>query len=168
MTVELRRESHGGYDCLTDPGEPTTLKPRVSVTDQEALILSALGARRRVFEIGTGLGVSTRALAWRARWVVTEDVDPWVDHNIVPTLADLTHVTCIRDREMYGSPMMFDLVFIDGDHSTQSVRDDLAYARSMCPEIIVLHDANYPTVAAGIDGSGWIKIPTEHGLAVGS
>lgn len=155
-----------GYDHPEDPGEPTTLKPRLSVSDMEAGILSALGARRRVFEIGTGLGVSTRALAWRARCVVTEDVDPWVNEVIAPTLEDLHHVTCIRDREPYG-PMEFDLVFIDGDHGTQAVRDDLAYARSLHPELIVLHDANYDNVKHGLSGDDWLIIPTEHGLAVG-
>lgn len=163
--TDLRR-AEIGYEHPDDPGEPTTQKRRLSISDTEALILSALGARRRVFEIGTGLGVSTRALAWRARCVVTEDVDPWVAHTIAPTLEDLAHVTCIRDREPYG-PMTFDLVFIDGDHATQSVRDDLAYARTLHPELIVMHDANYDNVKRAIPTEGWIVIPTEHGLAVG-
>lgn len=167
MTTLRRAEL--GYEHPDDPGEPTTGKRRLSVTDLECEILAAIAAGRRVFEIGTGLGVSTRALARWARHVVSEDVDPWVAANIAPELeGELTHVTCIHDREPYGyGAMQFDLVFIDGDHNTASARDDIAYARSLAPQLIVLHDANYENVRHALDGDGWHVIPTEHGLAVG-
>lgn len=153
-----------GYVDTDDPGEPSTGKPRLSISDQEASILSALAAGRRVYEIGTGLGVSTRALARWATEVVTQDVDPWVAVTIAPTL-DLANVTCVQDRdERCGVP--FDLVFIDGNHTTSVVREDIQFARSLRPDVIVMHDAHYDNVKRALHGD-WLILDTEHGLAIG-
>ena len=65
--MKLVPQENGSYTHPADPGEPTTGTPRLSVTELEADILAALVAGRDVLEIGTGLGVSTRAMAATAR-----------------------------------------------------------------------------------------------------
>lgn len=157
-------EAEVGYLHSDDPGEPSTGKPRLSISDNEANILVGLAAGRMVFEIGTGLGVSTRALARYAISVITQDIDPWVAITIAPTLAVLPNVTCIQDRRKY-EPLV-DLVFIDGDHNTDAVTEDITFARSLHPHLIVLHDAKYPNVARALDDN-WLIIDSEHGLAIG-
>ena len=109
MTLEL--DSNGSYRHLDDPGEPTTGDPRLSVTDEEAAILSVLAHGRTVVEFGTGLGVSTRALAQTAQLVCTVDVDEWVQDTIWPDLP--VNVVCHVDRSEL--PTQADMVFIAGD-----------------------------------------------------
>lgn len=131
------------------------------MTDEEAEVLATLVDGLAVLEIGTGLGVSTRALASTARSVVTVDIDPWVWSTIWPTLPE--NVT--------GSPDVpdgvFDAAFIDGDHDTESVRRDLAAAMSVVrPDgLLIAHDTNYGHVRQGL-GDGWEFIATYHGLGV--
>jgi predicted O-methyltransferase YrrM len=151
----------GSWRRSDDPGEPTTGEPRVSITGDEALLLSALAVGRDVLEIGTGLGVSTRALAETARWVVTVDVDPWVRKVIWPELPE--NVICATNAELDRT---FDMVFIDGDHSTDAVRRDIDTAQRLAPcGLIVAHDAIYPHVRAAFDDR-WRIIETEHGIGV--
>lgn len=76
----------GGRYRADDPGEPTTGVPRVSIADDEVELLASLVAGKRVLEIGTGLGVSARAMASTATEVVTVDIDPWVHANVWPLL----------------------------------------------------------------------------------
>lgn len=155
-------DESGSYRHADDPGEPTTGKPRLSVTDLEANILAALVAGRDVLEIGTGLGVSTRAMASKALSVTTVDVDPWVHENVWPTLPD--NVARWNGAAIAGR---FDVVFIDGDHSTEAVIADLATARIYVRPggMIIAHDVNYDTVRAGLDGD-WHFVPTTHGLGL--
>lgn len=166
--TDLVRLDNGSYTHPDDTGEPTTLKPRVSITDDEGAILSGLAAGRNVFEIGTGLGVSTRALARWACRVVTHDIDPWVQHNIWPDLLLVAGVTPTRDD--YVSPRNFDLVFIDGDHATEAVQRDITFAADIEPVLIVCHDAKYLNVRRAIESADfldWLFLDTEHGLAIG-
>lgn len=166
-------EGNAGYTRTDDPGEPTTGKPRISITDNEANILSAIAAGKRVIELGTGLGVSTRALARWAPWITTIDVDPWVGENVVPGLyVELFSPTCEfharRFRDKHADHA--DVVFIDADHDTESVAKDIEWAESVVVSggLIVCHDANYDNVKLGLAKSGldWSHIETEHGLSV--
>jgi SAM-dependent methyltransferase len=84
--IELVRDANGSYTCPTDPGEPELRTPRVSVTDAEAEQIAKWCAGLRVVEFGTGLGVSTRAIAKTAAEVITFDVDQWVQQSVWPTL----------------------------------------------------------------------------------
>lgn len=145
-----------------DPGEPTTGAPRVPIDLLEAEILAALMTGRRVLEIGTGLGVATRAMAETAAEVHTVDIDPWVHEEIWPALPP--NVRCSA-----GLPAgEFDAAFIDGDHSTDAVRRDVITARSMLTAggVIVAHDVLVQHVWAGLEGSGWRTIHTKYGLGV--
>ena len=147
----------GSYRHPDDPGEPSTGDPRLSVTDLEAAILMVLVDGLMVLEIGTGLGVSTRALAASAAVVHTVDVDPWVQATIWPGLPD--NVIC---HESVATVPAVDAAFIDGDHSEDATRRDL---ESTDARLVIVHDANSPTVKAAL-GDGWRIIPTTHGLAV--
>lgn len=174
--TELIKNDAGGYTRADDPGEPRIGKPRVSVSDTEAKILSALALDHTVLEVGTGLGVSTRALAKTAYGVVTHDIDPWVHEYVWPELAkefsaDRLSFAHVRQLTDYPS-----FVFIDADHSTAAVLDDLKWAEYMVtsnshnvPGLIVAHDANYASVADALHetwGDDWVLIPTEHGIGV--
>jgi hypothetical protein len=146
-----------------DPGEPTTGEPRLSVTGTEAAILTALCHKLTVAEIGTGLGVSTAAMAASAELVHTVDIDPWVHSTIWPTLPPNVKRLTSADR----LPRVVDAVFIDGDHGTEATRRDLREAHDRATVLILIHDVNYDTVRKAIDDiDRWTIIPTEHGLGV--
>jgi predicted RNA methylase len=149
----------GNFYCQEDPGEVSySGRPkRRSVTVEEAAILAELARGLRVLEIGTGLGVGTRALASTAQSVITLDVDPWV------TDPQLPNVTFLRERPDAAG---FDLVFIDGSHETESVIADIEYCRPI--PTLVLHDTYLPTVQEAIRAFGLVEInvyPTRCRLA---
>lgn len=157
--MTLAVDHTGSYHHPEDPGEPTTGKPRLSVTDEEAEILAYYSIGATVLEIGTGLGVSTRALASTAVWVTTVDVDPWVHKTIWPTLpANVRGAKQVPDG-------VFDLAFIDGDHHTRSVIRDVtaAFAVVRPGGVILAHDFNYESVRQGL-GPGWGHHDTTHGI----
>lgn len=155
-----------GYSHHADPGEPTTGKPRLSISDNEAEILSALAAGKVVLEIGTGLGVSTRALARHAFMVDTVDPDAWVHQTIVPELIrDHPNVLAVDNRKLLAPP--YDLIFIDGSHDTSDVTNDIMFAENLLGAggLIVCHDARYSNVRAALTHDDWRFIETEHVLA---
>ena len=147
----------GSYLHPDDPGEPSTGLPRLSVTDEEAALLTEWVAGMTVLEIGTGLGVSTRALAESAVTVHTVDVDLWVHEMIWPYLPDN-----VVPHKTVGTVPMVDAAFIDGDHSLEAVAWDLAQATSRASKLLMAHDY-HPTEEAL--GDGWEVMPTAHGLA---
>ena len=153
----------GSIRRTDDPGEPTTGKPRISIAQDEIDILTEAARDHIVLEIGTGLGVSTRALAQHARTVITVDPDPWVAETIAPTLPrNVLHLPTLDD---IPDTVVFTMAFIDGDHSTESTNRDIlaAYMRIVAGARIWVHDAKYPNVAAALHG--FKHIPTTHGLA---
>ena len=159
MTLEV--DSNGSYRHLDDPGEPTTGDPRLSVTDEEAAILSVLAHGRTVVEFGTGLGVSTRALAQTAQLVCTVDVDEWVQDTIWPDLP--VNVVCHVDRSEL--PTQADMVFIDGDHTLEGTQADVRDAMYLATQLVVMHDIGSDVVRSCC-GPDWLFIPTTHGLGV--
>lgn len=155
--MELTRD--GSYRHPADPGEPSTGQPRLSVTDQEAAILGVIVRNLSVVEIGTGLGVSTRALAAKARKVYTIDVDEWVQETIWPKLPGN-----VIPSPFLPVGQLFDVCFIDGDHSTEATATDIAWAVQNA-RVVLLHDVNYPSVRKAMD-EHWFIIPTTHGIGV--
>lgn len=142
MKLELTPD--GNFECPDDPGDisyPNRPKRR-SVTPEEAEILSRLAQGKRVLEIGTGLGVSTRALAETASYVVTIDIDPWVQDP------GISNVYFLRYRPFMVHCYEFDMAFIDGSHKLDCVIGDLEYCRPV--PILVLHDTYLPEVRQAI------------------
>ena len=158
--MNLIPHSTGSYVHGDDPGEPTTGEPRLSITEVEGEMLAVLAAGRSVLEFGTGLGVSTRALARTARKVYTVDIDEWVQETIWPTLPDNVSTCGDRDR----LPIV-DMVFIDGDHTEQGTAADVAAAMRLASEVVVMHDTLAPSVRSACDDD-WLFIGTTHGLGV--
>ena len=149
-----------------DPGEACyeSKIPRVSVTEEEAEILAGLVRGLSVLEIGTGIGVSTRALASTAASVVTVDVDPWVQSDIWPHLSDCPNVRTLTEIPEEA----FDVVFIDAQHTVAAVRRDIELTRPRCRKLMLFHDINYANVRCGVE----IEFPnvetikTAHGIGV--
>lgn len=163
----MNRTAYGSYTHPDDPGEPATKSPRISVTEDEAAFLRFLAEGRRVTEIGTGLGVSTRAMAEYASYVFTVDNDPWVQDHVWPALADTpTIYPCKIRPEFYTEPP--DMIFIDGEHKTLDTRDDIDWALRVCQwGMIVVHDAHMDTVKQALSFyDGFHTIDTYHGMAV--
>ena len=155
----------GSFQHPDDPGEPTTGDPRLSITELEGQMLAALVAGRKVLEIGTGLGVSTAAMAATAEHVATYDIDSWVHDTIWPGLPD--NVVGVKSLEHVGRA--FGAVFIDADHSTEAVARDLSVALQHLGlgGVVIAHDTASPAVREGLAAeSGWHWIDTTHGLAV--
>lgn len=165
----LTRHDAGNYTCAIDPGERTACgAPRVSITEQEAALLSdAVRPGDCVLEIGTGLGVSTRALATRARHVITVDPDPWVGREVVPTMPINVRYALEAVADQHGLLIMggdgaidavpsgeIDLVFVDGDHSADAVEKDTRLALQLGPREIWWHDGYMQSVQEGIARCG--------------
>lgn len=144
----LERHTLGNYTHPEDPGEPTTGKYRVSVTDEECLVLSWLARGLDVLEIGTGLGVSTRALLGAAEHVCTVDPDPWVAETVVPGLQEWGHLWHEPEIPEEWKRRQFHMAFIDGDHTEEAVKRDIEQCIALVrPQgLLVLHDSNYDGV----------------------
>jgi len=145
--MNLVRTANGNYFSPDDPGEGTYADrpPRYSVTDEECEILTELAAGRRVLEIGTGLGVSTRALAKSALRVTSIDIDPWCHQEEFPE-----NITLL-DR-LPEDLSKLDLVFIDGSHHYEDVLRDIRSTAPISP--VVMHDVYLDDVARAVEAAG--------------
>jgi predicted O-methyltransferase YrrM len=163
--MNLRELQDGSLICDDDPGEPIIGSPRISVTEAEGRLLGFLAGNKRVLEIGTGLGVSTDWLAAHAYSMTTIDIDPWVHKHVWPELNK--KVTRIKDRVVIHDD--FNMVFIDGYHSQEQTEADIAFARSVMTQgIVVCHDARDGEVRAALDEdkADWLFLWTAHGIAI--
>lgn len=161
---ELIPHPTGSFAHPSDPGEPSTGAPRLSVTAVEAEILAAFVVGRTVLEIGTGLGVSTRALARTAKTVVTVDIDPWVQDTIWPDLPGN-----VVPSPVVPTGKKFDAAFIDGDHSAEAVLEDFYAVAPLVRRggVILAHDTGAPVVRAALPAlPGWQWLTTTHGIGV--
>ena len=163
----LTRIDYGSFTDPRDPGEAcySSKIPRVSVTLGEADILADLVRGLSVLEVGTGIAVSTRALARTALSVVTVDVDPWVQTEIWPyVLADCPNVRTLSEIP----DEMFDAVFIDANHTTAAVRNDIALTRARCRRLMIFHDVNYASVREGVEAEfqNVETIQSAHGIGI--
>ncbi len=166
---DVAPDARVGWKHPGDPGEVSTSKPRLSISENEANILTALSFQMIACELGTGLGVSSRAIALYAESLVTVDVDPWVAETIVPELLDeYDNIAFVENRDLISDERCFDFIFIDANHETAAVAADLAWAlRHVYSDgsLIVMHDVKYDNVRPVVPMNA-IRLDTEHGLAV--
>ena len=165
--MDFQTLENGSQKCADDPGEPTTGKPRISITREEGQLLAWLARDKRVLEIGTGLGISTEWM-WMApaSWLDTVDIDPWVHTNIHSQYAGKGAIRCYKNRDALPKPKPYDMVFIDASHTTHETLADIAFAESVCTRgVIAVHDAKIPEVAAALYGDFGI-VPTTHGIGL--
>lgn len=162
--MSLVKQTFGGFIDNDDPGEPgyATPRTRISVTEDEAELLKGWARGKRVLEIGTGLGVSSKAMAETAKHIVSVDIDPWVERHVS------------KDVEwhcgMQGFDGEFDMFFIDGCHTCEAVLKDIddCKARAAHGATIVFHDASYPPVMEAIE-KRFVRheyIESENGIAI--
>lgn len=174
MSTGLLTAPNGAFIHPDDPGEPGYVdqRKRWSVTPREMDILATLARGRRVLEIGTGLGLSARAMALSASHVVTIDVDEWVAREIAPALPESVTFHARREDVLLDD---FSLVFIDGCHITEAVASDIAWALTKVsrPALLIFHDMKIPSVRdavkAAVDAGAFNHVyvmPTECGLGV--
>ena len=149
-----------GYRYEGDPN-----KIRWSINDVEMRILSELFVGKTVLEIGTGPGVSTRAIAKVAKFVHTVDVEEWVRDNIVPMLPENTKF--YLGIENFDEKV--DVAFIDGDHSFQACLKDIDTCRKYVKEggMILIHDIFYAEVRDAISFSKLNCYEMKTGIGLG-
>jgi hypothetical protein len=150
--MSLVPTGRGNYAHPEDPGESGYKSgpiPRLSVTDKEAGHLARLFAGKTVIEFGTGIGVSTKAIASTAKHVYTCDPDPWVRSAIVPGLP--VNVSFFVE---FPDNLRADGAFIDGHHGQDETLADIRYAaeHTNC-DPLVIHDTNINSVSLGIGHS---------------
>lgn len=124
-----------------------------SITQAEADELSSLAEGAKVLEIGAAYGFSTVVMALTAESVVS--IDPHRTHDSYGMLLSNVHqyrvdkrVDVRRDTSQFVLPelvaesMGFDLVFIDGDHTTAGVSHDIEWSLKLIRDggVIAIHD----------------------------
>ena len=130
MVAQIEPDIYGQYIAKGDP-DPT----RRGVSDSDVAVLKSRCIGKSVLEIGTGVGVSTRAIAEVAESLHTVDIDPWVLESIyVPP--GVTRSFCLP---ALGS--RYDVVFIDGGHTFSETLRDIHEAVARSDEVLV-HDYN--------------------------
>ena len=112
------------------------------VCPAQAEILAGLAKGKRVLEIGTGSGVSTRAMAKTAIQVATFEVSQRVRDMVWPTLPKNVMPYDRRHEGLRQGGNGFGLVFIDGDHDYPAVVADIKEVAPLMSRygIWVFHD----------------------------
>lgn len=143
------------HDCVTAPPLPVDIPTAVS--EAEALRLAKLAEGKRVLELGAHLGFSTVVLARAARELHSVD---WHRGDLVAGEGDslgqfranlrshgvedrvVVHVGAFEAVLPTLAPGSFDLIFIDGCHSYEAVRQDIELARPLLAPggTLALHD----------------------------
>ena len=164
--MNLHKSPVNGYYCKNDPGEPNWNTPRLSVNDIEARIVSEFCRGLDVLEIGTGLGVSTREMAKRARKVHTVDIDLWVKNNIVPGLPE----NVVFWESIENIPKGLGAAFVDGYHEYMQCLKDIEDVKRLVKPggILLFHDYRMPAVfrAVSVSGLDAVVIETTAGLGL--
>jgi predicted O-methyltransferase YrrM len=135
-----------------------------SLTVAETAELQRLAAGKAVLEVGSAFGYSTVALGLVAESVIA--VDPHTGHNSLAALIQNVEangltgkVRWIAGRSQDILPTLiaaFDMVWIDGDHSAETVEHDVTWAlRLLRPGgVLACHDydeATCPGVKIALD-----------------
>lgn len=159
--INLTKRDDGSHESPDDPGERCYggVAKRISITEEECDLLASLLAGRCVLEIGTGLGISTKAIAKTSAYIYTFDTDPWVIENVHPQL-ECQYIHCLSDRASPVPPI--DAAFIDGYHDKNAVREDIEFCRRLGARLIILHDIKAPAVMETAKEFGQVAIYDTH------
>lgn len=129
------------HNCVATPPLPVDIP--TAVTEAEAQELAKRAAGRRVLELGAHLGFSTVVLARAAAELHSVD---WHQGDLMAGGADslvqfrdnlrshgvedrvIVHVGRFENVLLTLTPASFDLVFVDGHHSYESVQQDIGLA----------------------------------------
>lgn len=125
----------------------------------ELQLMAAFVKGKRVLEIGTGLGVSTRAMLATCAYLTSVDTDPWVKEAVVPGLGE-----DFRDKFFFYDALPplggegYDVVFVDGHHSEEAVKADVEYAMESMNlgGLLLIHDLHLAEVASGVRRAGQV------------
>ncbi len=83
----------------------------------------------------------------------TYSIDPVPPPYRVPLTSQIIGTS---PEEVYNLPeITIDFAFIDGDHSTQAVSQDIEAVLSLGPKHIILHDSFMPSVREAIETYEW-------------
>lgn len=153
-----------GFFCPDDPGEPGLGEKRWSINDIEARIVGELCHGKDVLEIGTGLGISTKAIAAQAKFVYTVDIDLWVMENVAPDLPE----NVLFFNDINDVHRKVDVAFIDGLHSYEQCTQDIKDARRILKPggLFIFHDAMMQSILKAIAHLHPVLIQTWAGMAM--
>ncbi len=160
-----------------DPTEilyPNCLHENWQMADSERLGLTALLQRiepRVAIEIGTFKGGSLSLLAQIAEMVFSLDIDPSIPakfgyfENVSFLTGDSKVMLPVLLAELDEKGLYPDFVLIDGDHSAEGVKRDVAAILKYVPKkplFILMHDSFNPECRRGMLESAWAKSPYVH------
>lgn len=127
-------------------------------------------------EIGTYKGGSLQVISQKARQVYSLDISPDCESTLGPLFDNVEFLTG-NSQEMLP-PLLNRLaeeqqslgfVLIDGDHSTEGVRQDINAVlqyRPIRPLYVVFHDSFHPPCREGILAADWQQCPWVHFVEV--
>ncbi len=125
-----------------------------SLTAAETAKLQELAGGKDVLEVGSAYGYSTVALGLVANSVTA--IDPHTAHNSYETLLRNLEANGLHNVRVVNGwsqdilptlPPTFDLVFIDGDHTAETVEHDVTWALKLLRPggVLACHDYNEDT-----------------------
>jgi hypothetical protein len=139
----------------------------MSPAEQSAVMFTLERLRPKIaIEIGTQFGGSLQAIAKYSERVYSIDIDPAVPERLDGLFPNVKYLTGRSDEllprlidglQSSAAPLTFALV--DGDHSTEAVRDDINHLlrfRPPAPLYILMHDSFNPECRAGIRAANWV------------
>lgn len=157
---------------------PGCLLERWQMNDSERLALTALLARQKPvcsIEVGTYHGGSLSLIAQYSASVVSIDIDPTVStrigpipnvHYLVGSSVDLLPRLL---REFTRSSVSVEFILIDGDHSSEGIKRDIAaildYA-PLKPLFVLMHDSFNPDCRRGMLECDWSMSPWCHAVEI--
>lgn len=125
-------------------------------------------ARGNVLEIGTRWGVSTTCFLAGVQdnggFVYSIDINPQCA-SLFPNHPQWTFVLgdSVKDTDdiLKHIPLHLDVLFIDGDHSYESVLSDLRTYGSLVKKggLMLVHDVNPDGITKDLEAKGWVPEP---------
>jgi len=125
-------------------------------------------------EIGTYQGGSLQVLSHFAQQVVSIDIEPSVPERLSAQFGNVEFHTgpssiLLPDiwRSYIAQNRRIEFLLIDGDHSAQGVRRDIAALLSVRPNtrcIVLMHDSFNPDCREGIRSAAWADCEYVHSL----